>query len=260
MTATASVGDGTQNVTYVWYLNGVWQPTAAGSSYTFGSNLGLGYYRLDVTAFTTDGTRAGSATASFQVVPMVNEGFEEYPAGSYPSAGGWYNLWSGISAAVVSGIAHSGNQSFYLQGQPNWVRADGINLPLSGVNVITYSVAVMVPSGSAAGARVGFFLYTSSNTSIDFNSVDFSPGAQITATGQVTQGTGIICQPNTWYVVKVQLDYSAGIMNVWVNGQEMIWNLPASSKQKSSIFFLGTDWLGSASGTMSAYFDDIVIY
>ena len=105
MTATASVGDGTQNVTYVWYLNGVSQTT--GSTYTFGGNLGLGYYRLDVTAFTTDGTRAGSATASFQVVPMVNEGFEEYPAGSYPSAGGWYSLWSGISAAVVSGIAHS---------------------------------------------------------------------------------------------------------------------------------------------------------
>ena len=155
-TATASVGDGTQNVTYVWYLNGVSQTT--GSTYTFGSNLGLGYYRLDVTAFTTDGTRAGSATASFQVVPMVNEGFEEYSAGSYPSAGGWYNLWSGISAAVVSGIAHSGNQSFYLQGQPNWVRADGINLPLGGVNVLTYSAAVMVPSGSASG-RTGRILF-----------------------------------------------------------------------------------------------------
>ena len=74
------------------------------------------------------------------------------------------------------------------------------------------------------------------------------------------QGTGIICQPDTWYQVKVQLDYSAGIMNVWVNGQEMIWNLPARGKPESNIFFIGTDWLGSASGTMSAYFDDVVIY
>ena len=180
--------------------------------------------------------------------------------GSYPSAGGWYNLWSGISAAVVSGIAHSGNQSFYLQGQPNWVRADGINLPLGDVNVLTYSAAVMVPTSSAAGARVGFFVRTSPNTSVDFNSVDFSPGAQITATGLATQGTGIICQPNTWYQVKVQLDYTAGAMNVWVNGQEMIWNLPARGKLDSNIFFMGTDWLGSASATMSAYFDDVVIY
>jgi len=65
LTATASVGDETANVLYVWYLNGVGQAT--GPSYSFGSDLNTGYYRLDVTAFTTDGMRAGSATASFQI-------------------------------------------------------------------------------------------------------------------------------------------------------------------------------------------------
>jgi 6-phosphogluconolactonase len=66
ITATASVSDGTANVVYVWYLNGVSQAT--GSSDTFGSALSAGYYRLDVTAYTADGTRAGSGTASFQVM------------------------------------------------------------------------------------------------------------------------------------------------------------------------------------------------
>jgi hypothetical protein len=66
VTATASVSDGTANVLYVWYLNGVFQAT--GPSYTFGSDLNTGYYRLDVTAFTADGIRAGSATAEFQVI------------------------------------------------------------------------------------------------------------------------------------------------------------------------------------------------
>jgi hypothetical protein len=65
LTATASVGDETANVLYVWYLNGVGQAT--GPSYSFGSDLNTGYYRLDVTAFTTDRMRAGSATASFQI-------------------------------------------------------------------------------------------------------------------------------------------------------------------------------------------------
>jgi hypothetical protein len=59
------VGDETANVLYVWYLNGVGQAT--GPSYSFGSDLNTGYYRLDVTAFTTDRMRAGSATASFQI-------------------------------------------------------------------------------------------------------------------------------------------------------------------------------------------------
>jgi hypothetical protein len=58
MTATASVSDGTTNVIYVWYLNGVSQGT--GSSYTLGSALAAGYYRLDVTAYTADGTRAAA--------------------------------------------------------------------------------------------------------------------------------------------------------------------------------------------------------
>ena len=70
VTATASVSDGTANVVYVWYLNGVSQQ-GTGPSYSFGSNLNTGYYRLDVTAFTADGMRAGSATASFQVVKIT---------------------------------------------------------------------------------------------------------------------------------------------------------------------------------------------
>jgi hypothetical protein len=70
VTATASVSDGTANVVYVWYLNGVSQAT--GPSYSFGSNLNTGYYRLDVTAFTADGIRAGSATASFQIAKESN--------------------------------------------------------------------------------------------------------------------------------------------------------------------------------------------
>ncbi len=65
VTASATVGDGTSGVVYVWYVNGVSQGT--GSSYSVGGGLAVGYYRLDVTAFSADGTRAGSATATFQV-------------------------------------------------------------------------------------------------------------------------------------------------------------------------------------------------
>jgi len=65
MTATASVGDGTANPTYVWYLNGL--SVGTGPTYVLGSTVGAGWYRLDVTAYAAGGTRAGSATASFQV-------------------------------------------------------------------------------------------------------------------------------------------------------------------------------------------------
>jgi hypothetical protein len=66
MTVTASVPPEVGNVVYVWYING--ESKATGSSYTFGSDLPIGVYRLDVTAFTTDGIRAGSTTTTIQVV------------------------------------------------------------------------------------------------------------------------------------------------------------------------------------------------
>jgi hypothetical protein len=68
-TLTAATTGYSGNVTYVWYLNGISKGT--GSSFSFNapaSALVPGNYRLDVTAFSTDGTRAGSASSAFTVV------------------------------------------------------------------------------------------------------------------------------------------------------------------------------------------------
>lgn len=66
MTVAASVAGDVGNVTYVWYING--DSKASGSntnpSFTFGSALPVGVYRLDVTAFTADGLRAGSTNCT----------------------------------------------------------------------------------------------------------------------------------------------------------------------------------------------------
>ena len=68
LTAAAVVSGTTSNVTCVWYLNGVSMATGSAISLNTSDNpLSLGTYRLDLTAFTADGQRAGSATASFTV-------------------------------------------------------------------------------------------------------------------------------------------------------------------------------------------------
>ena len=53
---------------YVWYING--NSVAIGASYTTPTDLAPGVYRIDVTAFTTDGSRAGSATYTFKVLDL----------------------------------------------------------------------------------------------------------------------------------------------------------------------------------------------
>ncbi len=86
MTVSAGVTGYTGNVTYVFYLNGQAKAngTTASPSWTFGSDLAAGNYRLDVTAFSADGLRAGSATSTFTVVspvPLSASGSAQYPIG-----------------------------------------------------------------------------------------------------------------------------------------------------------------------------------
>lgn len=66
MDVTASVDNaGGEPVNFSWYVNGAF--AANGSATTVGSDLDPGTYRLDVVAFTDDGTRSGSASHTFTV-------------------------------------------------------------------------------------------------------------------------------------------------------------------------------------------------
>ena len=69
MTITAAVAGNVGNVVYVWYVNGQSKGTGSNTSpsLTLGSALPVGVYRLDMTAFTADGLRAGAATYTFKV-------------------------------------------------------------------------------------------------------------------------------------------------------------------------------------------------
>ncbi|MCP4133851.1 MAG: hypothetical protein GY754_22975, partial [bacterium] len=68
---TASVPDGTGDVFHTWYLNGNYagMGSTANPTYTINAaELKLGnIYRLDVSTFSADGNRAGSASAKFKI-------------------------------------------------------------------------------------------------------------------------------------------------------------------------------------------------
>ncbi len=62
---SASVPDEVGEVVYVWYING--ESKGTGSTYIL-NGLNEGIYRVDVTAFSADGSRAGSATNTSRVI------------------------------------------------------------------------------------------------------------------------------------------------------------------------------------------------
>lgn len=69
MSLSAAVSNYSDNVTYVWYVNG--DAKGTGSSFAFDNSWAQGYYRINVTAFSAAGKRAGSATTNVQVVEPV---------------------------------------------------------------------------------------------------------------------------------------------------------------------------------------------
>jgi len=111
MTVTASVPPETDNVICTWYING--EARAIGSSYTLGSDLSVGIYRLDVTAFTADGSRAGSATHAFTVLEnQLVQTTLEWDPNIEPDLAG-YKLYYGSSSGDYPYSVDVGNQTTY---------------------------------------------------------------------------------------------------------------------------------------------------
>ena len=111
MTVTASVPPETGNVIHTWYING--ESRAIGESYTLGSDLAVGTYRLDVTAFTADGSRAGSATHTFTVLEnLLVQTTLEWDPNAEPDLAG-YRLYYGLSSGDYQYSVDVGNQTTY---------------------------------------------------------------------------------------------------------------------------------------------------
>lgn len=126
MTVNASAPAGTGNVVYTWYLNGV--AKATGQSYSVGSALTVGFYRLDVTGITADGKRAGSASHSFRVVAATTaQATLAWNPNSETDLAG-YKLYYGTATGAYSSAVDVGNRTTHtltglVAGQSYYVTA-----------------------------------------------------------------------------------------------------------------------------------------
>lgn len=186
---------------------------------------------------------------------LVNDPFDRYMEGAYPSSWGWYNLWSGAGVGQATAFqAFEGDKSFMQTGYANWVRADGIGLDLSGRTELAWRAALRVASGSQAGAHLGFFQRTAPNESREYDAVVLNPGSEIMAYGAEGRSTGVACVADAWYLVEVRFDLARLSMDVSVDGVERVTDLPMREIPLPAIIFVGTGWTGW--GTTTTVFTD----
>ena len=210
--------------------------------------------------------RDGEELCSDSVRVFVDNGdmifaddFESYFPSSYPHAG-WFEIWAGAggSHTYVDGeVAQSGAQSFRLRGLGDWPRTDGVEISLPDIQRLTYELNVMITSLDSTGALFGFFSLINPTTGMISNGVLFDRvDGMVYAHGAVEDSTGYRWQRDTWYAVRVSLDFVALEMDVWINDEQIVFDLPAVPSWWTDTFALATEY--GAAGIV--YYDNVKIF
>jgi hypothetical protein len=115
----------------------------------------------------------------------------------------------------------------------------------------------MIPSGAPTGAVFGFFVLLNPQLGTIYNGIWFSHAdSSVYARGIVEDSTGYIWRYDTWYSVRVTLDFMQLRMNAWLNDDQIVFDLPAVPLDWTDTFALATEH-GKAG---IVYFDDVNIF
>jgi hypothetical protein len=155
------------------------------------------------------------------------------------------------------GIAHSGDQSFRICGDSLLVRTDGVELDLADIVQLVYECAVMIPQSNSAGALFGFFVQVNPNMGEIYNGILFDSGDNmIYVRGVLPESTGFSWTRDTWFQLKVVLNYDIRSMDVWLDNQQIANDIYAADRELSNIFAVSTVYGDSG----AVFYDDVTIY
>ena len=196
-TLTASVSNYAGGINYAWYVNGVL--TGTGTSFPFGAARGVGTYLITLTAFSTDGTQAGSASTTIQVVTGTFPGL----AGTVTTLAGTTTAGSTNGTGTAARFSAPSGTATYLDG--NLYIADTTNNMIRKIVVSTgvvTTVAGSTTSGSANGVGTaasfnaptgittdGTNLYIADTSNNMIRQIVISTGTVTTLAGSTTAGT-----------------------------------------------------------------------
>lgn len=185
----------------------------------------------------------------------IEDDFESYAVGTFPSAGGWEIVWSGAGSenqTIVDTVSVSPTKSLQLLGSSGY--SAGVKRMLTWTEpILNYELYVRLEElkGSTdPAAKFGFF-----NENID--SGQFYAYVVFADDGVVRAGTELpyTISADVWYKVRVVLDTSNNTYDVWINDTLIGENCLSGNSSEINAFALVSDHAG-----VKVYYDDVKVF
>jgi len=200
-----------------------------------------------------------------QIVYLVDEDFESYTVGTFPSSGGWELVFDGYGddyQYVTNTTSISGSKSLQLEGAANW--------SANAVKNLSSTPDIVYLEGYVKTSKVEPSVMNYSEAIIGFHNLDIGPwgnwyahvyfGCDNTIGFSGSGGNYVNLQTyndNQWYKVKIKYDAVNKKGDVWIDDILKASNvdLGVNSGSYNSICLLG----GNDTHTRS-WFDDVKVY
>lgn len=196
------------------------------------------------------------AIASANVI--FKDDFESYAVGTFPSLGGWQIVWNGAGdqyQVITDSYFNSPTKSLQLMGSVGWSSVVKKDFSSSS-NVIGYEAYLMSPP--EGGCSVAFCNIPIATWGRYYGMVAFATDGFIWACSLNNEGYQQLqpFTPYTWYKIRVLMDRSAKVYNVWIDdvleGQDIPiyydpWEILSLQFQ--------VGWINS-----KGYFDDVKVF
>lgn len=169
---------------------------------------------------------AASLAPAFGATLFDSNGFESpsYSLGSLTGQQGWNTDGTGL-ATVQNSIFQSGSQAVALSGTASEWHYPSLNYTPAAGELVSISTGIYRGSSAATAKNFGFFLdaYNSSVLRVARVGLAYNAGSIVLAAtmGGATPGTYIITTPtlsfNTWYDLKMDMNYTTQTFDVYLN-------------------------------------------
>lgn len=189
---------------------------------------------------------------------LFSDNFDSYPAGSFPSAGGWEVVWGGTGQnLIVSDPSVSKPNSFQLWGSPNWSsviqRKFSTNAPIIGYE-FSIRIEKVGTGGPGREESPGFFRREAATWGGYYARVFFDHDTRrIEGEGKVPLG---MWSPQTWYKVKVVLDRRTNLYSVWIDGRLAGQNI----RTEGDCYQINALALFSGHPGVKVWYDDVRVF